>query len=100
VTREVLDREGRPLYELVAEARDEGNPSRSARVPLRILVTDVNDNPPEIVDPQEDVVSVREEQPPGTEVVRLRAIDRDAGPNASLTYSILNGKSFLLDNLG
>ncbi|KAL1139417.1 hypothetical protein AAG570_006401 [Ranatra chinensis] len=91
-TREVLDRESKPLYELVAEARDQGRPSRSARVPLRILVSDVNDNAPDIIDPQEDVVSVREEQPPGTEVVRIRAVDRDAGPNASVTYSILKGR--------
>lgn len=56
------------------------------------MVTDVNDNAPEIVDPQEDVVSVREEQPAGTEVVRIRAIDRDNGHNATITYSILKGR--------
>jgi protocadherin-16/23 len=56
------------------------------------VVTDVNDNAPEIVDPQEDVVSVREEQPAGTEVVRIRAIDRDNGHNATITYSILKGR--------
>lgn len=42
-----------------------------------------------IVDPQEDVVSVREEQPPNTEVVKVRAIDSDNGYNATITYSIL-----------
>lgn len=52
----------------------------------------MNDNAPEIVDPQEDVVSVREEQPPGTYVVRVRAVDRDNGYNASITYSILKGR--------
>ncbi|KAK9507370.1 hypothetical protein O3M35_007243 [Rhynocoris fuscipes] len=88
----MLDRETRSVYELVAEARDRGVPSRSARVSLRIIVTDVNDNPPEIVDPQEDVVSIREEQPPGTEVVKVRAVDKDNGPNATVTYSILKGR--------
>lgn len=92
MTREPLDREQRSSYDLVAEARDQGTPYRSARVPLRIIVTDVNDNPPEIVDPQEDVVSVREEQQPGTEVVKIRAIDRDNGYNASITYAILKGR--------
>lgn len=38
------------------------------------------------------MVSVREEQPPGTEVVRIRAVDRDNGQNASITYSILKGR--------
>lgn len=73
---------------MVAEARDQGTPYRSARVAVHVIVTDVNDNAPEIVDPQEDVVSVREEQPAGTEVVRVRAIDRDNGHNATITYSI------------
>ncbi|XP_030383915.1 protein dachsous [Scaptodrosophila lebanonensis] len=91
-TREPLDRELRALYDLLVEARDQGTPSRSARVPIKVHVTDVNDNAPEIADPQEDVVSVREEQPPGTEVVRIRAIDRDNGQNASITYSILKGR--------
>lgn len=92
VTREPLDRELRSTYDLVAEARDQGTPYRSARVPVHVIVTDVNDNAPDIVDPQEDVVSVREEQAPGTEVVRIRAIDRDNGYNASITYSILKGR--------
>lgn len=53
---------------------------------------DVNDNAPEIVDPQEDVVSVREEQPPGTEVARVKAVDADRGHNASVSYAIVRGK--------
>ncbi|XP_060647453.1 protein dachsous isoform X2 [Drosophila nasuta] len=91
-TREPLDRELRELYDLVLEARDQGTPTRSARTQVRVHVTDVNDNAPEIADPQEDVVSVREEQPPGTEVVRIRAIDRDNGQNASINYSLLKGR--------
>lgn len=78
------------------EARDQGTPSRAARVPLKIMVLDVNDNSPEIVDPQGDVVSVREEQPPGTEVARVRALDTDLGENASVTYTILKGISLSL----
>lgn len=82
------------------EARDQGTPSRAARVPLKITVLDVNDNSPEIVDPQGDVVSVREEQPPGTEVARVRALDTDLGENASVTYTILKGISLSLSLLG
>lgn len=87
-----MDREQKEVYDLVAEARDQGSPSRSTRVTLRIKILDVNDNAPEIVDPQEDVVSVREEQPPGTEVVRVKAIDADKGQNATVSYAILKGK--------
>lgn len=87
-----MDRELKAVHDILAEARDQGSPSRSSRVTVKITVLDVNDNAPEIVDPQEDVVSVREEQPPGTEVVRIKAIDIDNGYNASVTYSILKGK--------
>ncbi|XP_015176207.1 PREDICTED: protein dachsous [Polistes dominula] len=91
-TREPLDRERKGSHELVLEARDQGTPSRAARVSLKVTVLDVNDNSPEIVDPQGDVVSVREEQPPGTEVARVRALDTDLGENASVTYSILKDR--------
>lgn len=91
-TREPLDRELQPVYELLAEARDHGNPQRSTRVQLRITVTDVNDNAPEIIDPQEDVVSVREQQPVGIEVIRVRAIDKDNGNNSTITYTIIKGR--------
>ncbi|XP_053677409.1 protein dachsous [Anopheles nili] len=91
-TRDSLDRETKAHYDLVVEARDQGTPYRSSRVSVRIQILDVNDNAPDIVDPQEDVVSVREEQPIGTEVVKVRAIDRDNGQNASISYSILKGR--------
>lgn len=91
-TREPLDREQKASYNLLAEARDQGTPYRSVRVTVKIHVSDVNDNAPNMLDPQEDVVSVREEQLPGTEIVRIRAIDRDNGPNATITYSILKGR--------
>ncbi|XP_020287734.1 protein dachsous isoform X2 [Pseudomyrmex gracilis] len=91
-TREPLDRETKSVHELVLEARDRGTPSRATRVPMKVTVLDVNDNSPEIVDPQRDVVSIREEQPSGTEVAKVRALDIDLGENASVTYSILKDR--------
>lgn len=88
IAREPLDREQYAFYDFVVEARDQGTPSRSSRAQIHIIINDINDNAPDIVDPQEDVVSVREEQPAGTFVVRVRAIDRDNGNNASVTYSL------------
>uniref|UniRef100_A0A6P7F7B9 Protein dachsous n=1 Tax=Diabrotica virgifera virgifera TaxID=50390 RepID=A0A6P7F7B9_DIAVI len=93
-TKDPLDREQKQSHDLVVEARDQGVPSRSSRVVVVISVLDVNDNAPEIVDPQEDVISVREEQPPGTEVVRVRAVDIDNGPNATITYSVVKNRDF------
>ena len=87
-----LDRELKAIHELQIEAKDQGNPPRSARAIVRVMVTDVNDNTPVIVEPEETVVSVREELPAGKEVVRVRAIDTDEGNNATVTYSFVIGK--------
>jgi protocadherin-16/23 len=95
-TCESLDREMKAVHELVLEARDQGTPFRTARVPLKIIVMDINDNIPEIVDPSSDMVSVREEQPTGTDVAQVRAFDMDDGVNASITYTILEGTYILL----
>lgn len=97
-TKDVLDREFKSSYSLFAEAKDQGSLPRSTRVPVSIKITDVNDNPPEIIDPREDVVSVREEQQPGAEVARVKAIDRDNGVNSSINYSILNERD--MDGFG
>lgn len=86
-----MDREVKAFYDLVGEAKDQGVPPKSARVKIKIKINDLNDNSPEIIDPQGDVVSVREEQPIGTEVAKIRAIDTDSGPNSTITYSILKG---------
>ncbi|XP_063535719.1 protein dachsous [Cydia strobilella] len=89
-TKDFLDREFKAAYSLFAEAKDLGTPARYSKVPISIKITDVNDNSPEIIDPREDVISVREEQQPGAEVARVKAIDRDNGANSSVTYSIVN----------
>jgi hypothetical protein len=92
-----LDRESRVWHEVIVEARDQdgGVRGRSKRVKVKVAVTDVNDNAPVIVDPQQDVVAVREQQPPGVEVVTVKATDPDQGNNATLTYSILKGMCVL-----
>ncbi|XP_061729707.1 protein dachsous [Cydia pomonella] len=89
-TKDFLDREFKAAYSLFAEAKDQGTPARYSKVPVSVKITDVNDNSPEIIDPREDVISVREEQQPGAEVARVKAIDRDNGVNSSVTYSIVN----------
>lgn len=76
------------------EVKDQGSPARSAKAIVRVMVTDVNDNSPVIVEPEETVLSVREELPAGTEVVRIRAVDTDEGNNASITYSFVIGECF------
>ena len=88
-----LDREAKAVHELHIEVKDQGTPPRSAKAVVRVLVTDVNDNTPVIIEPEESGVGVREELPPGTEVLRIRAVDTDEGNNASVTYSFVMGKT-------
>jgi protocadherin-16/23 len=95
-TKNPLDREAKAVHELQIEVKDQGNPPRSAKAIVRVMVTDVNDNTPVIVEPEETVLSVREELPAGTEVVRIRAVDTDEGNNASITYSFVIGEFCLL----
>ena len=71
MTRVALNRELKAVYEVTAEVHDEGQPPRHTRATVRVLVTDVNDNSPTFIEPREPSVSVREEQPAGTEVLQV-----------------------------
>lgn len=59
---------------------------------VKVTVLDVNDNAPEIINPREEDINVREGQPPGTEVVKVKAVDADNGDNSSITYSIVRNR--------
>ena len=83
-----LDRESDPEFSLLVVAQDQGQPARSASVPLQVLVTDVNDNVPEF--PRtEFFMDVPENASVGTVLLTLSAADLDEGPNGTVTYSIL-----------
>ncbi|XP_041516124.1 protocadherin gamma-B7 isoform X10 [Microtus oregoni] len=86
--QKMLDRETESTHHLVLTAVDGGDPPRSGTTQLRIRVVDANDNPPVF---SQDVyrVRLREDVPPGTAVLRLRATDQDEGSNAEFTYSFL-----------
>ncbi|XP_022237895.1 protein dachsous-like [Limulus polyphemus] len=90
-TKHTLDREKQPVYELSTEVRDQGTPSRSSQAIVQVQVTDVNDNSPVFVEPTDRVIEVREEQPKGTETVRVHAVDADEGENSSVVYDIVPG---------
>lgn len=66
-----LDREVKAVYELSIKVKDMGAPPRYSKATVRVLVTDVNDNTPTFVEPREASISVREDQPAGTEVLQV-----------------------------
>ncbi|XP_060234478.1 protocadherin-23 [Meriones unguiculatus] len=82
-----LDREAAAAHELSVEAWDGGSPRRTGRLRVQLRVLDENDNPP-VFERAEYRAAVREDARPGAEVCRVRATDRDLGPNGLVRYSL------------
>ncbi|XP_058130982.1 protocadherin-23 [Dasypus novemcinctus] len=82
-----LDRETAAAHQLQIEAWDGGHPRRTGRLRVELRVLDENDNPP-VFEQGEYRAVVREDVPPGAEVCRVRATDRDLGPNGHVRYRL------------
>ncbi|KAI5940868.1 Protocadherin-23 [Manis javanica] len=82
-----LDREAAAAHELQIEAWDGGRPRRTGHLRVELRVLDENDNPP-VFEQGEYRAAVREDARPGAEVCRVRATDRDLGPNGQVRYRI------------
>ncbi|XP_050168550.1 protocadherin gamma-B5-like [Myiozetetes cayanensis] len=85
VLEKTLDREKQSSFELLLTAVDGGEPMRTGTVQVRVNVTDANDNPP-IFSQNWYRTSLREDAPPGSEVLKVSASDADAGTNARISY--------------
>ncbi|XP_061105713.1 protocadherin gamma-A11-like [Conger conger] len=75
-------------------ARDNGSPPLSSNVTVRVLVTDENDNSPQILYPAPPGNSFMTEMVPkaahaGSLVSKVIAVDADSGQNAWLSYQIV-----------
>ncbi|XP_006036582.1 cadherin-24 [Alligator sinensis] len=87
-----MDREAQPELRVVIQAKDMGGHAGglSGSVTVTVTLSDVNDNPPRF--PQSSYeFSVPETTVPGAAVGRVRALDPDEGPNAQLSYRLLDG---------
>ncbi|NWQ62738.1 PCD23 protein, partial [Neopipo cinnamomea] len=89
-TAQLLDREIQERYSLTVMALDDGSPALSATQVLTIILLDVNDEIP-IFTKQLYETAVHENQDPGEFVIKVEAVDRDAGLNSLLWYKILPG---------
>ncbi|NXL16455.1 PCD23 protein, partial [Setophaga kirtlandii] len=92
-TAQFLDREVQGRYSLTVMALDDGSPARSATQVLTIIVLDVNDEAPGFLK-QLYESTVPENRDPGEFVVRVEAVDQDAGLNSLLQYEILPGAGY------
>ncbi|XP_052464318.1 protocadherin beta-7 isoform X21 [Carassius gibelio] len=85
VLEKELDREEQKEIDMILTATDGGSPQRSGTAVIHITVLDANDNVPVF---SESVyrVTLAENTHPGTEIIRVSAIDADEGPNGEVTY--------------
>ncbi|XP_037364997.1 protocadherin gamma-B5 isoform X35 [Talpa occidentalis] len=88
VTDGVLDREQIPEYNVTIIATDRGKPPLSSSRSVTLHIGDVNDNAPVFRQPSY-LVQVPENNPPGTSIAQVSALDPDLGPNGRVSYSIV-----------
>uniref|UniRef100_A0A6J0U592 Protocadherin-10-like n=1 Tax=Pogona vitticeps TaxID=103695 RepID=A0A6J0U592_9SAUR len=81
-----LDREQQRSHRVLLTALDGGIPERSGTARVVVTVLDANDNVP-VFDQASYSVSLPEDAPKGTLVIRLNATDLDEGPNGEIEYS-------------
>ncbi|XP_044515813.1 protocadherin gamma-A10-like [Gracilinanus agilis] len=86
VLERALDREEEPVHHLILTASDGGDPVRSGSAQVRVVVLDVNDNPP-VFTQLIYSVNVPENVPKGTLLLTVNATDPDEGVNGDVAYS-------------
>ncbi|KAL2082877.1 hypothetical protein ACEWY4_020650 [Coilia grayii] len=104
VRRDVeLDRETTPAYNITITARDLGTPPRSSTVVVWVLVLDINDNDPVLLNLPHNI-SVSEGAAIHTSIAQIRASDADSGRNALLTFNLtagnMDGAFYINDTTG
>uniref|UniRef100_A0A4W3JTI7 Cadherin domain-containing protein n=1 Tax=Callorhinchus milii TaxID=7868 RepID=A0A4W3JTI7_CALMI len=89
VLEKPLDREKQSSHQLLLTAIDGGSPEKSGTTLIIITVLDINDNAP-IFHQSLYTVSLVENIPVGTLVIKLNATDLDDGSNGDIVYSFSN----------
>ncbi|XP_062855006.1 protocadherin alpha-C2-like [Trichomycterus rosablanca] len=85
ILKKALDREGQAVHNLILTAVDGGVPARSGTASIIVRVLDTNDNAPQF-DQDSYTVSLIENSPIGSVVIKLNATDKDEGTNSEIEY--------------
>ncbi|KAK7096863.1 protocadherin-9-like [Littorina saxatilis] len=93
-----LDRETKAEYDFNIIAYDGGDPPRSDFLRVIIQVTDENDNAPKFESNAYNV-NIREDTAVGSDVVRVRATDRDSGVFGRVEYRFSSKTSDAINSL-
>ncbi|XP_057205177.1 protocadherin gamma-A11-like isoform X12 [Triplophysa rosa] len=100
-----FDYEQLKSFKVLVLARDNGSPPLSSNVTVSVLITDENDNTPQILYPSLDGNSFMTEMVPkaaqaGSLVSKVIAVDADSGQNAWLSYHIIKASDPGLFTIG
>ncbi|XP_073676271.1 protocadherin alpha-8-like [Garra rufa] len=87
VLKKPLDREHKSEHLLILKAIDGGNPPKSGALNITVTVLDINDNRP-VFSQETYSVSLHENSPVGTTVIKIKATDSDEGSNSEIEYSL------------
>ncbi|XP_016410800.1 protocadherin gamma-C5-like isoform X1 [Sinocyclocheilus rhinocerous] len=87
VLEKPLDREKKPMHQLMLTALDGGKPVRSGTSQINITVLDNNDNNP-VFEKRVYKVAINENAKQGTSFLTVKATDLDEGPNGDIQYSL------------
>ncbi|XP_075066085.1 protocadherin gamma-C5-like isoform X33 [Mixophyes fleayi] len=85
ILEKTLDREEKKEHSLILTATDGGEPARSGSCHITINVLDINDNPP-VFDQSVYKITVKENLPLKTALLRLNVTDLDDGANGEIQY--------------
>ncbi|XP_041078520.1 protocadherin gamma-A12-like isoform X9 [Polyodon spathula] len=94
-----LDREKQDVFSLTLTAVDGGEPQRSGKVQINIIVLDANDNAP-VFSQAVYKATVFENSLKGTSVTTVSATDSDEGLNAEITYSFTHTTDNVVEMFG
>ncbi|TSK45897.1 Protocadherin gamma-C5 [Bagarius yarrelli] len=90
-----VDYEQASVYDVTVQARDGGTPAMEGSCSIRVEITDVNDNTPEVT--LTSLTSpISEDAPTGTVIALISAKDLDSGKNGEVTLKVSPGLPFKL----
>ncbi|KAI3352117.1 hypothetical protein L3Q82_020262 [Scortum barcoo] len=95
VMTEELDYEMISVHTLIVMVRDQEIPVKRNFVKVVVHVEDCNDHSPAFLSPRYEA-SISNMAPTGSEVVLVKALDKDMGSNADISYSLHSGN---IDNI-
>ncbi|XP_050984738.1 protocadherin Fat 4 [Labeo rohita] len=95
--RKPLDREAEDAITVLVNVKDKGVPPLFSSMNLTVLIEDVNDNNPEFTQSSYSL-SVYEDVPRGTSLLRVNTSDRDIGSNGQVRFSVLEN-GFMVDSV-